>query len=315
MRILALIAFATIALPAVFLLAADPKGPTPVRVLTVPDFTEGVVFDRDGAGYISHDKTVTRFTPDGKHAPWAETGGPNGHKILADGTHLLCDRTHKAVLRLSKDGKLLDPAAAKAFDGKPLLGPNDLTLDPANGGFYFTDPEGSDLKTPIGAVYHVDATTGQGKVTRVDEGLAYPNGIVLTPDGKRLYLGESATNQIHVYDVLAPGKLSKRRLLADLPKADKSKGQIDHQPDGMCLDASGNLYVAHFGMGQVQVLTPEGKLLASHPTGNLSSSNVAFAGPEAKDLYVTGAIGEFGKSEGAVFRLTLNVKGLSVLPK
>jgi gluconolactonase len=83
----------------------------------------------------------------------------------------------------------------------------------------------------------------------------------------------------------------------------------------MCLDANGNLYVAHVGMGQVHVISPEGKLLASHPTGNLCSSNVAFAGPEAQHLYVTGAIGEFGKSQGAVFRLTLGVKGLSVLPK
>src|SRR5687767_4988700 len=75
---------------------AQPKIPTPVqpvRVVTLPAYTEGVVFDRDGNGYCSHDKTVTRFTPGGKHETWAETGGPNGHKILGDGTHLLCDRS------------------------------------------------------------------------------------------------------------------------------------------------------------------------------------------------------------------------------
>src|SRR5436190_12462827 len=111
-----------------FAVAADTKEATPVRLLTVPDFCEGVVFDRDGAGYISHGETVSRFTPDGKHELWAKTGGPNGHKILADGTHLLCDRTHKAVLRLSKEGKMLG-AAAKEFDGKPLAGANDITVD------------------------------------------------------------------------------------------------------------------------------------------------------------------------------------------
>src|SRR5688572_23637216 len=95
-----------------------PTDVQPVRLVTLPAYTEGVVFDRDGNGYCSHDKTVTRFTLDGTHETWAETGGPNGHKILADGTHLLCDRSHRAVLRLSADGKLLDAPAAKAFDGK-----------------------------------------------------------------------------------------------------------------------------------------------------------------------------------------------------
>jgi len=52
--------------------------------------------------------------------------------------------------------------------------------------------------------------------------------------------------------------------LAELPAKDTSTGQIDNQPDGMCLDAAGNLYVAHYGMKQVQVLSPEGKLIARY---------------------------------------------------
>src|SRR3712207_4004274 len=123
----------------------DSDDVQPQQLLVVPEYSEGVVFDHDRNGYISHGKTITKFSLDGKHKTWAETGAPNGHKILADGTHLVCDRSHKAVLRLSPDGELLG-AAADNFDGKPLLGPNDLTLDAANGGFYFTDPEGSDLE-------------------------------------------------------------------------------------------------------------------------------------------------------------------------
>jgi gluconolactonase len=294
--------------------AAIPADVQPVRLVTLPAYTEGVVFDRDGNGYCSHDRTVTRFTLDGTHETWAETGGPNGHKILADGTHLLCDRSHKAVLRLSPDGKLLAAAAAKAFDGKPLQGPNDLTLDPRNGGFYFTDPEHSSLENPTGAVYFVDATDGTGVVHLVDQGLAYPNGIVLSPDGKRLYLGESQRNRVHVYDVLAPGKVGPRRLFAELPVADKAAGQIDNQPDGMCLDAAGNLYVAHYGMQRVQVLDPSGKLVASLPGGNLTTSNVAFGGPKLDQLFVTGALSPAEGSMGAVFRLDLGVKGQRVLP-
>src|SRR6185369_1828141 len=107
-------------------------------------------------------------------------------------------------------------------------------------------------------------------------GLAFPNGIVLSADGKKLYLAESQQNRVHVYEVKGPGKLGERKLFADLPARQDGTQQIDNQPDGMCLDAAGNLYVAHYGMKQVQVLSPEGKLLASLPGGNLTTSNVAF---------------------------------------
>jgi gluconolactonase len=287
--------------------------PVPVKLFTVPDFTEGVVFDRDDMGYISSGKFVYRFTLDGNHDIWAETGGANGHKILPDGTHLLCDRSHRAVLRLSKDGKLLNPPAAKLFEGKPLQAPNDLTIDIANRGFYFTDPENSDLEHPIGAVYFCDALDGTGKIRRIDQGLPYPNGIVLSPDGKRLLLGESLTNRVYVYDVLGPGKVGERRLFANLPQANPAKKQTANMPDGMCLDAAGNLYVAHFGMHNVHVLDPDGKLIKSLESGNLATSNVAFGGPNRDQLFVTGALGAMGKSEGAVFRIDVGAKGLRLL--
>jgi gluconolactonase len=299
---------------AIALAAANENPPAekvkPVQLFKLPEFTEGIVFDRDGNGYISSGKVVYRFAPGGKPAVWAETGGPNGHKILPDGTHLLCDRSHKAVLHVSADGKLLGEAA-KAFDGKPLNAPNDLTLDVANGGFYFSDPNETDDTMHGGAIYYVDSA---GKVSQVDKGLAYPNGIALTLDGKRLYLGTSLTNTVNVYDVQAPGKLGPRRLFAELPNKDASKGHIENMPDGMCLDAAGNLYVAHFGMRQVEVLDPSGKRVASHSSGNLSSSNVAFGGPKNDQLFVTGALGKLGASEGAVFRLDLGVKGQPLLP-
>ena len=86
----------------------------------------------------------------------AKTPAPNGHKILEDGTHLVCDKG--AVLHLDADGKRLADASSEC-DGKPLRNPNDLTIDP-KGGFYFTDPGGSSLKNPIGTVHYVDARFG-----------------------------------------------------------------------------------------------------------------------------------------------------------
>ena len=283
----------------------------PQQLLVVPEYSEGVVFDHDGNGYISHGKTITKFSLDGQHKPWAVTGAPNGHKILADGTHLVCDASQHAVLRLSADGKLLDPAS-KECDGKPLRGPNDLTLDTPNGGFYFTDPGGSGLENLIGTLHYVDA---KGVTHQLDDGLAFPNGVVLTPDGKKLLMAESQKNRVLMYDVVAPGKVANRKVFAELPKKETEQGQVDNQPDGMCLDAVGNLYVAHYGMRQVQVLSPEGKLIRRYGGGNLTTSNVAFGGPKMDQLFVTGALGPEQGSKGAVFRLDLGVKGLVILPK
>jgi len=298
--------------PTVAVELPDPAAVKAVKLFEVPKYSEGVVFDHDGNGYLSQGTSIVKFTPDGSsHAVWAETGAPNGHKVLADGTHLVCDASHHAVLRLAADGKMLDPAA-KECDGQPLRGPNDLTLDTPNGGFYFSDPGGSSRDNPIGTVHYVDPA---GKTRLVDSGLAFPNGIVLTPDGKRLYLAESQHNRVLLYDVVSPGKLGPRQVFANLPTKDEAAGQVDNQPDGMCLDAEGNLYVAHYGMRQVQVLSPQGKLLARYPGGNLTTSNVAFGGPEMSQLYVTGALAKQADSPGALFRLDLGVKGLVILPR
>jgi gluconolactonase len=280
----------------------------PVEVVRVPNYCEGIVFDHEGYGYISQGKFIMRVGRDGKAEQWAETGSPNGHKVLADGTHLICEATQHAVLHLDVNGKTIGKAASEC-DGKPLRAPNDLTLDP-QGGFYFTDPGESDEKKPDGVVHYVDA---KGKTHLVAQGLAFSNGIVLRPGGKQLLVGESKQNRILVYDVLSPGKLGPVKVFANLPS--KQGEQIDNQPDGMCLDAEGNLYVAHYGMRRVQVLSLQGKLIRSYQAGNLSATNVAFGGPNMNQLYVTGALGG-EPSEGALFRLDLKgVRGLVILPK
>ena len=72
----------------------------PVEMVRTNDYTEGVVVDHEGNLYFSHEKIVTKVTPDGKASTWAETGAPNGHKVLADGTHLICDASRHALLHL-----------------------------------------------------------------------------------------------------------------------------------------------------------------------------------------------------------------------
>jgi gluconolactonase len=303
---LSLVSFALSAYAADELPSAD-KAKT-VEVFRVPSYCEGVVFDHAGNGYISWDKSITKFSLDGKNSVWAETGAPNGHKILADGTHLVCDAKSHAVLHLSADGKQLKPASSEC-DGQPLRGPNDLTLDAANGGFYFSDPGDSSREKLIGTVHYVDKG---GKTHLVDKGLAFPNGIALTPDGKKLYLAESQFNRVFVYEVKGPGKVGERKVFAELPNH-PSGDYMQAQPDGMCLDAAGNLYVAHYGMKKVEVLSPAGKLIHQYDGGNTTTSNVAFGGPKHDQLFITGGIGKEA-GEGGLFRIDLGVKGLVILP-
>ena len=280
---------------------------TPVKIAEVPGYCEGIVFDRAGIGYVSDTQhgTIYTVTQDGKTALWTTTAAPNGHKILADGTHLVCDKG--AVLHLDATGKKLKDASNEC-NGKPLRSPNDLTIDP-KGGFYFTDPGGSDVKNPIGTVHYVDP---QGKTHLIATGLAFPNGVVLRADGRTLIVGESGRNRVLSYPVIAPGKLGARTVLATLPT--KQGDQIENAPDGMTLDEDGNLFIAHYGMHTVQVLDPKGKLVRSYPGGNLTTSNVAFAGPNMDQLFITGALADEKTSKGAVWRLDLKgVRGMKLL--
>jgi gluconolactonase len=302
--------FALVLIPAVSTNAGLPPESEvrAMKVLEVPGYSEGVVIDASGAIYLSdvYNGVIYRIGADGEAHVWAQTGAPNGHKILADGTHLVCDGSQHAVLRLDATGEIMGKAAFE-YDGKPLRAPNDLTLD-AVGGFYFTDPGGSSAQNPIGTVHYVDA---QGKTHLVAEGLAFPNGIALRPDGRTLLVGESNHNRILSYRIIKPGEVGRMRVFANLPT--KGGEQIANEPDGLCLDSEGNLYVAHYGMRQVQVLSPRGKLLRRYAAGNLTTSNVAFGGPRLNQLYVTGALGHEKTSRGGLFRLDLkNVKGLKL---
>ncbi len=281
---------------------------TPHKVLEVPNYCEGIVFDKDGYGYISHGNLVTKFSTDGNHEVWATLSSPNGHKILSDGTHLVCD--DKYILHLSAKGAVLSKAVSES-SGRPLHAPNDLTLDRVQDGIYFTDPADSNANHLTGTIHYANSD----RITcRVAEQLAFPNGIVISQSGKTLLVAESQRNRILSYQILSPGKLGPVSIFSELPTRNLEAGQIDNQPDGICLDADGNLYVAHYGMRQVHVLSPAGKLLSSYDAGNLTASNVAFGGLAKNQLFITGGIGE-ERGKGALFRLDLSPHALNAHSK
>ena len=278
-----------------------------VKIAEIPGYSEGIVFDRSGMGYVSDipHGTIYTLSTDGATEMWATADGPNGHKILADGTHLVC--TTGAVVHFDAAGRKLGEASSHC-NGEPLRAPNDLTINPG-GGFYFTDPGGSTAANPIGTVHYVD---GEGSTHLIASDLAFPNGLVVTLDGKTLLLAESYRNRILAYPIVSPGVLGPQSVFAALPA--KQDGQIENAPDGIALDEDGNVYIAHYGMHTVQVLSPTGELLRSYPGGNLTTSNLAFGGTNGDQLYITGALQEEKTSRGAIWRLDLTgVRGLKLL--
>ena len=277
----------------------EPSTITPIALVITNDYTEGVVVDRDGNIYFSHGAKITRVTPGGEAADWCETGAPNGHKILSDGEHLVCDGDRHAVLRLAVDGAVLGNAAAGRSGDLDIRTPNDLTLDPA-GGFYFSDsvPE-------TGAVHYV-APDGSMQVVARD--IDFANGVALSADRTRLYVAESLKNRILEIRLRRPGvPEGAPRVFADLPANTERPGTEFNQPDGMAFDADGRLWVAHYGMQAIHVLSPEGRLLATYDGGNRLTSNLCFAGPDFATIYTTGG------EPGGLYRLDVGVPGISSL--
>jgi len=140
-----------------------------------------------------------------------------------------------------------------------------------------------------------------GKTYLCHGGMKVPNGLVADFDRKVLYVAETVYNRVLRFRILSPGKLGPMEVFATLP----AREGHDATPDGMTIDAKGNVYVAHLGTGHVLVLNPEGKLAQTLDGGNYDVSNLAFGGPDMSQLFVTGSITHRKTGEGRVLRLDL----------
>ncbi|MFY9739844.1 MAG: SMP-30/gluconolactonase/LRE family protein [Candidatus Cybelea sp.] len=272
----------------------------PRMLLRTDRYTEGVVVAEDGTIYFSMTAlgTVSRFQPGAAAAEvWAHVPDANGHKIQADGSHVIVSSTG-AILRLDSRGCVAEVVASRV-DGRWLTYPNDVALDVHRGGFYVTD---SGYKAtpatmpddPQGRVYRVDPG---GDIRLVADGIAYSNGVALSPHGDRLYVGESTARRVWWYPVRDDGSVGERTLLADVPSGPGGAGV----PDGISVDSDGRLYVANHGAGEVLVYAASGDLLQRLPAGNRATSHVAFA-PDGTTLYISGGIVD-ESGEGAIFAI------------
>ncbi len=224
---------------------------------------------------------------------------PAGTVLRADGHMLVVDNKYKALLDVSPAGKV--NVIAERWDGQLLRSLNDVTVD-ARGNVYWTDPEGSTPKTPVGSVFRVRP---DGRVDRVATGLAFPNGLDVDPASKFLYVIESQTQKILRYALPPDDELcGKPEEFYDLGG---SGG------DGCAFDAAGNLWVADFHRpdsktGRITVLSPEGKPLAYLNVPAKVVSNIAFGGKDHDEIFCT-----TGDPPG-VFHAKVGVKGFAGHP-
>jgi len=274
----------------------------PVQVLAkVRDekvFTEGPAVDRTGHLFFTNVpmSKILKWDPrTEKLAVFRDNSHEtNGLYFAPDGSLLACEGGAARVTKTdAKTGKI--KVLAEGYHGKRLAKPNDLCMDD-QGRIYFTsrsateDPPGENVK----AVYRIDPA---GKLDQI---LAWPkvhmpNGIVTSPDNKKLYLIEAHPDanrhrDIRVYDLNADGTVSHGKVLINFYPG--------RSGDGMCIDAQGNLYVGA-GLHKtretsekldtkpgIHVISPEGKLLAYRETPEDTITNCTFGGADLKTLYI-----------------------------
>lgn len=262
--------------------------------------TEGPAVDTAGNLYFSDQPNdiIRRLTPEGRVETVRKPSGvTNGLAFDHQGRLLMCQSNSgnypddpsaggRRIVRLEKDSTLT--VLADQFEGQPFIAPNDLCTD-QQGNIYFTDPYYpgplTEKSQPVSGVYRI---TPSGEVTRVIAHLQKPNGILMTPDNRTLYVSDRGTQQLHRYQVRLDGRLQPAGVVFKFP----GRGI-----DGMALDTQGNIYGAA-GEGVrtgVYVIDPLQRQLLSFQPFPETTYNVCFGGPDQKTLYVC--------SGGSVYRM------------
>ena len=189
------------------------------------------------------------------------------------------------------------------WDGKPLMGLNDLTTD--DHGSVYTgslgfDPLSNNAAVP-GSLFRVDAP---GRATKLWDGIQVTNGLGLSPDRKLLYHSDSPTQAVWVYDVAADRGVKDRRIFAKLPAG---------MPDGLAVDADGGVWVAAVRSGEVVHIGADATVKERIKFPATMVTSLTFGGRDLMDLYVVTADNtEHPDRKGTIFKMRTEVAGLKV---
>jgi gluconolactonase len=167
------------------------------------------------------------------------------------------------------------------FEGQPLNAPNDLTAR-SDGVIYFTDPnfgnetEGFPAETrPLADAQGVYRLDKDGTLHVEDVTAVAPNGVNLSPDEKTLYVSYTLDGSVAKFDVATDGSLADKQSFIT--------GVV--LPDGMCVDAGGNVYV---GTAQgLAIYDAAGNAIGTISPTRPAVTNCAFGGPDQRTLFIT----------------------------
>jgi gluconolactonase len=243
-------------------------------------FTEGPAADAEGNLYFSDipNSRIHRVSASGEVSVFVEPSG-TANGLMIHGDRLLACQMEGRLAAIDLKTKKLE-VLSDGYEGKRFNAPNDLVVD-REGGIYFTDPHfRAPQPLPQGktAVYYRSA---DGKVSRLIDDLPAPNGVILSPDQKTLYVIPTGQKEMMAYPVPSPGKLGEGRVFCTLQQREPNGNSGG---DGLTVDTQGNLYITS-GLG-LQVFNPEGKMLGIIRFPE-QPANATFGGKERKTLYVT----------------------------
>lgn len=251
-------------------------------------FTEGPTADAAGNVYFTDQPNdrILKWSVAGQLSTFAQPAGrANGMCFDAQGNLLVCADEKTELWRIPAAG--LDTAGVVTkevivgqYQGKQLNGPNDVWCHP-DGSLYFTDPfykrpwwTHDQMPQDGQHVYRVGPD--RKTVTRVADRLVQPNGIVGTPDGKRLYVADIRDRKTYRFAIQPDGSLTDQTLHCELGS------------DGMTLDAEENLYLTGKG---VTVFDQTGRQVDHIPVPENWSANVCFGGADRQTLFITASKG------------------------
>ena len=253
-------------------------------------FTEGTAVNKEGEVFyqdiptsktykVTLDGKLTELNINAKNASGTAFGSDGKRYTVAGGT--------KQILRYDSDGK-------ETVDTDSIAG-NDIVVA-ANGNIYVTSPDGVQKPSKI----YLIRPNGQKFV--IDEGLKFANGLTLSPDQTQLYVTESATHWVWVYQIKPDGTLSQKQRYGYLHVASNDDNAWS---DGLKCDVTGRIYVtSRIG---IQVLDQTGRVNAIIPIPAGMPSNICFGGKNFDIMYVSAG--------SNVYRRKVKVRGANTFEK
>ena len=255
-------------------------------------FTEGPTADKEGNIFFTDqpNNRIMKWSVDGKLSTFLKPAGrANGMFFDTKGNLIACADEKMELWSITPDGK--HTVLAHEYEGKPIKSSNDVWVRD-DGSLFFTDPfykrEWWTHDKPTQGTEQVYFLSADRKtLKRVTTDLAQPNGIIGTPDGKKLFVADIRARKTYAYDIQPDGSLENKKLHCELGS------------DGMTLDTEGNLYLTGRG---VTVFDKNGVKIGTIDVPERWTANVSFGGKDHKTLFITASTGLYSiqmKNRGA----------------